>query len=218
MKFIAFKQRITTAICCLLIASSFIGCGSKTTINNSSNNDLAWTIEDFYIYDADGKLYNYPNDEEITFYDNVDGLGYHYEENGGEDNLKYYTKRSVGIRSIAKMAFSEYDLSGFYAGLTKWPTLGSLSETEKNIEKNFFETYLDLNEAVRHTNEIQYDLALYLSAEFQVDEKGNVVQLELDEKGTPIERDYTKDTYKITFYIRDDKVFEWSISHRSSKM
>lgn len=198
-----------------ILTLSIAGCGNKTADNIDSTNNLAWTIEDFYIYEANGELYNYPNNEKITFYDNVDGLSYRYEENGGENNLKYYTKRGVGIRSIAKMTFSEYDLTGFYAGLTKWPTLGSLNESENNVATNFFKTYPDLNDAVKHTNEIQYDLALYLSAQFQVDEKGNVIQLELDEKGNPINDDYTKDTYKITFYIRDDNVFEWSISHNS---
>ncbi|MCM1189813.1 MAG: hypothetical protein NC541_11025 [bacterium] len=181
-----------------------------------SETENTWIIDDFYIYDSTGAVVNYPDNEELCYYDNVDGLKNLYEENGS-NNLNYYTKRGISAHGIAKMAFAEYDLSGFYGALTKWPILGSLNESEKEIASNFFEKYPDLNEAVKHTNEISGDLALFLSAEFQVDENGNIIQLSIDEKGNPIEVDFSKDTYEIVFYIRDDNIFEWSISHRSGR-
>lgn len=195
-------------LCCIM---GFAGC----TFDSKADSETIspWTIEDFYVYDENGELYNYPINETIRFYDNVDGLGCYYEENGGPDNLNCYTKRGVAAHSIAKMSFSEYDLSGFYGALTKWPVLGSLDGYENGLEDIFFEKYPDLNDAVKHTNEIGGDLALFLSAEFQIDEEGNVIQLELDEKGNPVEKDRSKDTYEIIFYIRKDNVFEWSVSH-----
>ena len=176
-----------------------------------------WGIEDFYVYNSDGEIVNYPNNEELTYYDNVEGLNRRYEKNGGITNLSYYTNRGVAVHSIAKIAFSEYDLSGFYYALTKWPILGSLNESEKEIAHSFFEKYSDLNEAVKHTNEISGNLALFLSAEFQTDENENVIQLKLDEKGNYINYNSSMDTYEITFYIRDDNVFEWSVAHRSGQ-
>lgn len=207
-KLLLFSKQ--TLIIFILVGLLFTGCSKQ-------HSKKAWGIEDFYVYNSDGEIVNYPNNEELTYWDNVEGLNRSYEKSGGTANLNYYTNRGVNIHSVAKMAFSEYDLSGFYYTLTKWPILGSLNESEKEIRDSFFEKYPDLNEAVKHTNEISGNLALFLSAEFQVDQNENVIQLILDEKGNYVNYDSSMDTYEITFYIRDDNVFEWSIAHRSGQ-
>lgn len=182
-----------------ILSISFMACGA-----GSSNSKSTYTVEDFYVYDEDGEVYNYPSDETIHFYDDVKGLSYDMNDLG-EDNLLYQTKRGVHIHDVAKLAFKDYDLNDFDLEVTKWPILGSLDAAGEAIEADFKEKYPDNNEAIKHSNEIDY--SIFLMLECSVDDEGNLTVVE---PGESIDR-FANDYYELVFYIRDDRVIEWYV-------
>jgi hypothetical protein len=172
---------------------SLLGCNAKA-------DKKAWTVEDFAIYDSDGKLFNYPKGDLIH-------LSYYRDE-----DKKYQTKRGVKLYDHAKVALSNYDLTDFYFSGDCYPVLRSTNDKEKEISQKYKEKYPDVNEAVKHTDELEYNkMSLYVYGVF-IEKDGKLIQVELDEKGIPID-DNKQERYSISFYIKDDEIFDISFSN-----
>ena len=174
---------------------SLVGCNEK-------NDKKAWTVDDFAIYDSNGKLFNYPKDDDIF-------LSYVNDE-----DKNYQTKRGVKLYDHAKVALSNYDLSGFYFSGDCYPVLRSTTDKEEEISQKYKEKYPDINEAVKHTDELEYNkLSLFVSGDFmEVD--GKLIQAELDEKGNPVDDDfYEKERYSIGFSIKNDEIIRIRVSN-----
>lgn len=135
---------------CILSTIILTGCG------NDSNN---WTVEDFAIYDDEGELINYALDEEISLLE--------YQEEG----IECQTLKKVKISDVAKVALADYDFTDFYCTVTSFPT-DFRSDKEEEINAEYLSKYPNINEAVKHTNELSNDeLNLFLSAEFYYDKE-----------------------------------------------
>lgn len=181
----------------VILLLSLVGCNEK-------NKTKAWTVEDFAIYDSNGKLFNYPKDEDIFL---------SYENDEDKD---YQTKRGVKLYDHAKVALSDYDLTGFYFSGDCFPKLRSITDKEKEVSQKYKEKYPDVNEAVKHTDELEdNNMSLFVSGDF-VEKDGKLIQLELNEKGNPVDYNFDeKDTYSIGFIIKDDEIIRIFVSNNS---
>ncbi len=185
--------------CCIFITS----CSSEKTPKESESKPEKWIVEDFALYDENNKLYNYPENEQLSL---------QYNE---EDDKKYQTKRGVKLYSPAKVSLAKYDLSNFYCAVTRYPTLGSNNDKQNEIEKNYLEKYADVNEAIKHTKELEKNkLSLYISGKFILKDD-TLVQLDLDELGRPIDKNYFNyENYEISFRIKNDEIIEITIENQ----
>ncbi len=159
---------------------------------------------------------NYPENEELSFYDMNDKASHYGKE--GTDYKIYYTKRGINVGSPAKINLEAYDLSRFNISYSEaflwWPTIKD-EYTLNKIEK-YKEKYKSNNEQVKHTNELDENVSLFVNAASEVDKNGNFNLLELNEKGNPIERNYNNDFYHIYFKIRKDNIYSWAVEHELS--
>lgn len=162
-----------------------------------------WTIDDFSLYELDGTLYNYPDNETLS-------LDYYEEE-----HKNYQTKRGVKLFSPAKTSLSKYDFTGFYCAVSRYPILGSNTEKEDKVEKDYFEKYPDINERIKHTQELEKsETSLYVSADFAV-KNDKLIQLETNEKGYPIEKNWRHyEVFSISFTIKNDEVISITLQNQ----
>ena len=162
-----------------------------------------WAIEDFALYDKNNELYNYPEKERLD-------LDYYEEE-----DKNYQTKRGVKLFTPAKVALAKYDLSNFYCAVDRYPILGSLKEDQKKIESDYLKKYPDVNDAVKHTKELERsNLSLYISGHFIVKSK-KLIQLNLDELGRPRDDDYMDyENYEISFRIKNDEIIQICVENQ----
>ena len=193
------KTLMFLLFCCIFITA----CSSEKTSKESVSKLEEWTVDDFALYDENNKLYNYPENESLNL------------EYSKEDDKKYQTKRGVKLYSPAKVALAQYDLSNFYCAVTRWPILGSNNDEQNEIEKNYLEKYSDVNEAAKHTKELEKDdLSLFISGTFIIkDDK--LVQLDLDESGQPTDTSYRNyEIYEISFDIKNDEIIQISVENK----
>lgn len=199
------KKRIHLIILITIFCLS--GCSHQSSATNDKPNQIC--EEDFYVYSSeDGSLKNYPSNSKLSFVDNVDGIA--FEKNGGDENYKYQTFRGIKVHDAAKVAFNEYDLSWFNYEISKWPSFASPSDADKNVATRYFESYPELSEAVKHTHELENNLALFIYCYAAVNSDGGIEKLDPGYKTKDLDEDVTK-VYELYFYIRDDNIFEWGV-------
>lgn len=188
-----------------------------------------FTLEDFYVYDKNGEVVNYPDNERLIFYDTNDKVGRanaNLFEKGDKDYTGYYTKRGVSVASPAKVKLKKYDLTKFYIGYGDPFLINRRIKDSTRLDKinEYKKKYPSKNEQVLHTNELGSNIDIYLSSTFYIDEKGKLKQFDLDElgniivdkneRGFPVAYESDFETYKLTFSIREDNIYEWSVEHK----
>lgn len=189
----------------LLIAAMLLlgGCKQQFSVDEAKVDGKEWIIDDFSLYDLEGRLYDYPQDNSLE-------LEYFKEEDKG-----FQLKRGAKLFDHAKVVLEKYDFTGFYCNGSRYPVLGSNSDEEDMIIKKYLEKYPDVNEAVKHTSELnKNNLSLYISGQFKC-EDGKLTQLELNELGHPIDEESHKyETYKIYMYIKNDEILYIHLNNR----
>jgi hypothetical protein len=195
------------------------GCSSRqaapdNTVSEESSKD-AWTTEDFKVYDKDEKLYNYPFNSTLKFYDNLKGIRNYYEELG-EKNLELHTKRGICAHASAKIVFENINLDSFEIRLSKWPYLGSLTDEQKKIEQDYLSKYTDKYQAVKHTTDLPEELSLYVLANFYDNGEGQLIPYPAGEGSYWSDQILSKDQYSLLCYIKNDYIFEWHIEHHEA--
>lgn len=204
---------------CFLIICMLCGCSSRqatpdNTVSEESSKD-AWTTEDFKVYDKDEKLYNYPFNSTLKFYDNLKGIRNYYEELG-EKNLELHTKRGICAHASAKTVFENINLDSFKIRLSKWPYLGSLTDEQKKIEQDYLSKYTDKYQAVKHTTDLPEELSLYVLANFYDNGEGQLIPYPAGEGSDWSDQILSKDQYSLLCYIKNDYIFEWHIEHHEA--
>ena len=207
---------------CILIICLLCGCSAQSASDNATsevsnvNND-GWTVEDFYVYDKGGDLYNYPFNSELKFYDNLEGIRNYYEELG-EKNLELHTKRGVCAHASAKVVFESINLDNFDIDVTNWPYLGSLSEEQKKTKQDYLSKYSDKYQAIKHSTELPKDLSLYISVDFYDDGTGKLISYPAGISGLwwSSDRMLSKNQYSLICYVKNDYIFEWHIEHHEA--
>lgn len=188
----------------LLIAAMLLlgGCKQQSSVDEVKVDEKEWTIEDFSLYDLNGELVDYPQDS---------GLDLNYYE---EEDKNFQLKRGAKLFAHAKVVLDKYDLTGFYCSGSRYPVLGSNSDEDNLTIKKYLEKYPDVNEAVKHTNELNRDnLSLFIMGQFKC-EDGKLTQLELNEKGHPIDEESRKyETYGIYMHIKNDEIIFISLEN-----
>jgi len=210
----------------LILVFTLVGCGNNTNVEsptelNVSETGIAeWTVEDMYVFHLNGELFNYPENEELKFYDVHDKAGAMSAVDKETEYSSYQTKRGLKVGTPAKVILDKYDLSGFYKAIDSFPLkMGSgQSETTEQIEKDFFEKYPDINDAKKHTNELPEEYTLFLLGYFGFDENGNFSVLEINDLGYLADSEYnaSNDCYSFTIKVRKDNIWFWSVEHTAA--
>lgn len=185
------KKRISLFLCFIFLFTFITACSNPQSTKG-------WTVEDFSLYDGTGKEIAFPvENDDIS-------LAKLTEEKGAD----VQTKRGVQVGDRATTALQNYDINGFYYGVSNF--WGDGSATKDQAEKkdtSFHADYPTFSEALQHCDELtSTGLVLYASMYFYADENGQLLPYELNEQGGIKSIEENKKTYHLSIIIEDEKI------------
>ncbi|MBO4889081.1 MAG: hypothetical protein J5589_12340 [Firmicutes bacterium] len=164
---------------------------------------FAWKEEDFFAYNLDGTLYNYPENETLRFssFYQKDDTAYNYQ-----------TSKGIKLGSIAKVALANaYDFDDF-----------EMTVIAKDARKEeFLQKYPKGSEAVLHSNDLNHpDEELHFSITVYLLSDGTLITYNAKDFSLPEieEGQELEKCYDLYFCIVKDTVAVWEVGEHDCHM